>query len=170
MMREWIFWAVKGTVLMALLMGASYRDIRSRKVPDFYSALILLIALFTPDIQKWWGIFCAMPFLTAALTIGGIGGADIKIMGAAGMVLGFWEGLSAMSIGLAGMLLYHMGTAYSERDSKNNRPIHWCRFWQQGLFWSIWHMCPDNHNSEKGRRMHLLPFSIKIKRMKRGKP
>ena len=38
----------------------------------------------------------------------GIGGADIKLMGAAGMVLGFYEGIAAMVIGLAGMLLFHM--------------------------------------------------------------
>lgn len=52
---------------------------------------------------------CALPFFFAAMTIGGIGGADIKIMGAAGMVLGFHEGIAAMVIGLAGMLLFHMG-------------------------------------------------------------
>lgn len=133
MMREWIFWAVRGAVLMALLMGASYRDIRSRKVPDFYGALILLVALFTPDIQKWWGIFCAMPFLTAALTIGGIGGADIKIMGAAGMVLGFWEGLSAMSIGLAGMLLYHMGNSLLRKDQQKQQSYPLVPFLAAGI-------------------------------------
>lgn len=49
------------------------------------------------------------PFLLAALTVGGIGGADIKIMGAAGMVLGLRQGISAMIIGLLGMLAYHLG-------------------------------------------------------------
>ena len=42
------------------------------------------------------------------MTVGGIGGADIKIMGAAGMVLGLKQGMFAMIIGLAGMLAYHL--------------------------------------------------------------
>ena len=104
----WIWWAGKGVVVAVLLAGASYCDIRSRTVPDVYSALILLVALFTPDIEKWLGIFCAMPFLVAALTSGGIGGADIKIMGTAGMVLGFLEGISAIILGLSGMLIFHI--------------------------------------------------------------
>lgn len=132
-MREWIFWAVKGAVLMALLMGASYQDIRSRRVPDFYSVLILLVALFTPDIQKWWGIFCVVPFLTAALTTGGIGGADIKIMGAAGMVLGFWKGLFAMSVGLAGMLLYHMGNSLLKKGQQKQQSYPLVPFLAAGI-------------------------------------
>ena len=99
-MSAWIFWVGKGAALIALLIKASCCDIRTRKVPDYYSILIIMVALFTTNTGKWWGIFCA-------LTIGGIGGADIKIMGAAGMVLGFLEGISAMVLGLAGMLLFH---------------------------------------------------------------
>ena len=106
-MSAWIFWVGKGAALIALLIKASCCDIRARRVPDYYSILIIMVALFTTNTGKWWGIFCALPFFIAALTIGGIGGADIKIMGAAGMVLGFLEGISAMVLGLAGMLLFH---------------------------------------------------------------
>lgn len=106
-MITWICWAGKGALLTALMAGASCCDIRSRTVPNVYSILILLVALFTLDTGRWWGIFCALPFFVAALTIGGIGGADIKIMGAAGMVLGFLEGISAMVLGLSGMLIFH---------------------------------------------------------------
>ena len=41
--------------------------------------------------------------------VGGIGGADIKIMGAAGMVIGLIPGISAMIIGLLGMIAFHLG-------------------------------------------------------------
>lgn len=116
-MSAWIPWAGKGAVLIVLLIRASYCDICSRKVPDLYSVLIILVALFTPDTGKWWGIFCALPFFVAALTLGGIGGADIKIMGAAGMVLGFLEGMSAMVLGLAGMLLFHAVKKLSGKGS-----------------------------------------------------
>lgn len=101
-------WAGKGIALAVLLFGAAYSDIRCRKVPDSYSLGIILTALIMPDTEKWWGAMCALPFFVTAMTIGGIGGADIKLMGAAGMVLGFYEGIAAMVIGLAGMLVYHM--------------------------------------------------------------
>ena len=106
---EMAVWAEKGILFAALLIGASYCDIQSRKVPDIYSVLIIVTALFIPDLGKWWGILCGAPFLLAALTVGGIGGADIKIMGAAGMVLGLKQGIFAMIIGLFGMLAYHFG-------------------------------------------------------------
>ena len=73
------------------------------------TVFIIVTALFLPDVERWWGILCGCPFLLAALTVGGIGGADIKIMGAAGMVLGLRQGISAMIIGLLGMLAYHLG-------------------------------------------------------------
>lgn len=101
-------WAVKGIALAALLSGAAYRDIRCRKVPDRFSFGIMLLALVWPDMERWWGAMCALPFFFAAMTSGGIGGADIKLMGAAGMVLGFYGGITAMVIGLAGMLLFHL--------------------------------------------------------------
>ena len=78
-------WAGKGIVLAALLIGAACRDIRCRKVPDRFSLGIILTALIMPDTGRWWGVMCA-----------------------AGMVLGFYEGIAAMVIGLAGMLLFHM--------------------------------------------------------------
>ena len=101
-------WAGEGILFAALLIGASYCDIRTRKVPDIYSILLAATALLIPDFPKFWGILCGCPFLLAALTVGVIGGADIKIMGAAGMVLGLKQGMFAMIIGLAGMLAYHL--------------------------------------------------------------
>lgn len=119
-------WAGKGILFAALLIGASYCDIRSREVPDIYSALILMVALFMPDTERWWGILCGCPFLLAALTVGGIGGADIKIMGTAGMVLGLKQGLSAMIIGLCGMLTYHFGKKillHEKEKSEQSYPL-----------------------------------------------
>ena len=111
-------WAGKGILFATLLIGASYCDIRSREVPDIYSVLIIVTALFLPDVERWQGILCGCPFLLAALTDGGIGGADIKIMGAAGMVLGLKQGISAMIIGLLGMLAYHLGRKILSRNKE----------------------------------------------------
>ena len=103
-----IIWAVKGTVLFVLLILASYHDIKTRQIPDKYSIVIVLLALCAPRYENLWGIFCCLPFLIAALSVGGVGGADVKIMGSAGMVLGLIPGISAMTIGLLGMILFHL--------------------------------------------------------------
>lgn len=107
MIPSMIIWAVKGAALFVLLILASYHDIRTRQIPDTYSIVIVLLALCAPQYKNLWGVFCCLPFLTAAISVGGIGGADIKIMGAAGMVIGLVPGISAMMIGLLGMILFH---------------------------------------------------------------
>lgn len=119
--------------MAALLIKASCHDIRSRTVPDTYSVLILLTALFTPDIGKWWGIFCALPFFVTALTIGGIGGADIKIMGSAGMVLGFVEGISAMVLGLTGMLIFHAAKCLLRKGEEKEQSYPLVPFLSAGI-------------------------------------
>ena len=126
-------WAGRGILLALLLADASCCDIRSRKVPDRYSAWILMLALFTSDTGKWWGIFCALPFFIAALTSGGIGGADIKIMGAVGMVLGFLEGISAMVIGLSGMLIFHMAKCLLQKGKGKERSYPFIPFLAAGI-------------------------------------
>ena len=107
MIPSMIIWAVKGAALFVLLILASYHDIRTRQIPDTYSIVIALLALCAPQYKNLWGVFCCLPFFIAAISVGGIGGADIKIMGAAGMVIGLVPGISAMMIGLLGMILFH---------------------------------------------------------------
>ena len=101
--------AAKGVVLFVLLIITSYHDIKTRQIPDIYSMMLVLLALCVPHYENLWGVFCCLPFLIAAISVGGVGGADIKIMGAAGMVIGFVPGISAMIIGLLGMIVFHFG-------------------------------------------------------------
>ena len=107
-MRETV-WAGKGICFLMLLTGASIRDLKYRQVPDRYSVMLAILALVFPDMEKLWGILCACPLFIAALTIGGIGGADIKMTGAAGMVLGLGRGMAALIMGLSCMLIFHAG-------------------------------------------------------------
>lgn len=108
-MTPMLTWAVKGAVLFTLLIITSYHDIKTRQIPDIYSMMLVLLALCVPHYENLWGAFCCLPFLIAAIRVGGIGGADIKIMGAAGMVIGLIPGISAMIIGLLGMMVFHFG-------------------------------------------------------------
>ena len=108
-MTPMIIWAVKGSVLFVLLIITSYHDIKTRQIPEIYSMMLALLAICVPHYENLWGVFCCLPFLIAAISMGGIGGADIKIMGAAGMVIGLIPGISAMIIGLLGMIAFHLG-------------------------------------------------------------
>lgn len=114
-------WAGKGICFLFLLAGASIQDLKHRQVPDRYSVMLAILALVFPDTEKLWGILCACPFFIAALTIGGIGGADIKMMGAAGMVLGLGRGMAALITGLSCMLIFHAGRRLFLPESKREQ-------------------------------------------------
>lgn len=77
-------------------------------IPDKYHVFLLLTGFcrFTP--QQVWGIVLFLPFLIASVTCGGMGGGDIKLVGACGFVLGFWHGFLAVLIGLSLLLFYFL--------------------------------------------------------------
>lgn len=102
-------------MLFLLLLLAALSDVKSRIVSDRFSVLILLLSLIPPKPFQVSGLFCCLPFLLAAVTSGGIGGADIKIMSVSGLILGLKGGIAAMIIGLAGMLLFHGGNVIAGR-------------------------------------------------------
>ncbi len=113
---------LKGGIFIVLLLTASLIDVRKRIIPD---AICLAIALtgficFTP--VKLLGCLSALPLLIAALVWGGMGGGDIKLMAAAGFVLGFRGGMAAMVMGLAAMLLFYAGCFMVQRLRKRDCP------------------------------------------------
>lgn len=124
-MTGMVSWAVKGVALLVLLAMASYHDIKTRQIPDIYSMMLVLLALCAPHFENLWGVFCCLPFLIAAISVGGIGGADIKIMGAAGMVIGLVPGIAAMIIGLLGMITFHFGRCWlvGKMQRKQSYPL-----------------------------------------------
>jgi len=48
-----------------------------------------------------------VPFLLAALIRDGMGGGDIKLMAAAGLVLGLQKSMAAIIMGLTALLVFH---------------------------------------------------------------
>lgn len=128
-----MLWAVKGFLFFSLLAGASYCDIRFRTIPDSFSILLVAVALIGLQPYRFLGILCGIPFLLAAVTVGGIGGADIKIMGTAGMVLGLREGMLAMLIGLSCMIIYHIGKAILLRDIEKKKSYPLIPFLATGM-------------------------------------
>ncbi|WP_088224634.1 A24 family peptidase [Desulfosporosinus sp. FKB] len=106
---------VQGGLFAALLLAASVFDIRKKIIPDSICFGITLTGLLTFEPVKLAGIFTAALFLTAALLFGGMEGGDIKLMAAAGLVLGFSKSMAAAVIGLTALLVFHTGNTIIQK-------------------------------------------------------
>lgn len=98
---------LQGGLFIILLLAASIFDIKKRIIPDAICLFIALTGLIGFEPVRLFGILAALPLLLAALLWSGMGGGDIKLMAAAGLILGFQRGLAAMMIGLTAMLLFY---------------------------------------------------------------
>lgn len=100
---------LQGVLFSFLILLASYTDIKRREIPDTICVLLVLIGFLKFGFQNLLGIFIALPFLIAAmLKEKSIGGGDIKLTAAVGFVLGFWEGIYGLIIGLTLFILFYI--------------------------------------------------------------
>lgn len=106
---------VQGGFFAALLLAASILDVRKRIIPDSTCLGIALTGLLTFEPVKLAGILAAALFLIAAMLFGGMGGGDIKLMAAAGLVLGFNKSMDAAVIGLTVLLVFHAGNTIIQK-------------------------------------------------------
>ena len=100
---------MQGGLFAVLLLAASVSDIRKKIIPDSICLGITLTGLLSFEPVKLAGILAAVLFLITALLFGGMDGGDIKLMAAAGLVLGFSKSMSATVIGLTALLVFHAG-------------------------------------------------------------
>ena len=92
-----------------LLMAASVWDLRKRIIPDSICLLIALTGLIDFSPVNLLGVLAALPLLLAALyKPEGIGGGDIKLTAAAGMVLGFGGCTAGLLLGLTASLFFYL--------------------------------------------------------------
>lgn len=76
------------------LFGASFSDLKHRKIPNLFPILITLLAL---QNFHFWGALLALPFLiTAMVDPEKVGGGDIKLTAGIGVFLGWNQGLVAL--------------------------------------------------------------------------
>lgn len=100
---------LQAALFFYLLVLVSVWDIRFRMIPDRIQAGIALLALLDFSPENLLGILGALPYLAVALAVDGregIGGGDVKLAGAIGLVLGLSASLTASMLGLAGFVLY----------------------------------------------------------------
>lgn len=102
---------IKGFIFSQILLFTAYNDLRTRKIPDFVHIIIIFAGLinFEP-IDSILGFFAVIiPFLLIAmLNDGGIGGGDVKLMGACGFLLGVEGGVFASIIGLTIAICFNL--------------------------------------------------------------
>ena len=98
------FPAMLQTALFAvLLLAAAWIDYQEHIIPDILNLGIALSALLCFRPANLWGLLAAVPFMVAAMG-GGMGGGDVKMVSACGLVLGFWDAMFGCLIGLFLML------------------------------------------------------------------
>lgn len=97
---------LQAVFFIALLCSASLLDFRKRIVPDWICLFIASISVLDFAPERLTGIIISLPFLLAAVLFGGMGGGDIKLMAACGLVLGLPKGLLAAMAGLNLLLIY----------------------------------------------------------------
>lgn len=98
---------IRLALFFLVLSSAAVSDIRKRIVPDWMPFLIVGISLIPPEPVYLTGLFAALPLLIAGITIGGIGGGDIKLTGACALVLGLERTLAGLLMALSFLLLFH---------------------------------------------------------------
>jgi leader peptidase (prepilin peptidase)/N-methyltransferase len=113
---------VQAVFFIALLTAASVIDVRKRIIPDSICALVALAGLIHFSPAMLFGPIAALPLLIAAVCKqDSIGGGDIKLTAACGLVLGLSGGIAGMIAGLAAMLLFYAGTAVIRRIRKDRK-------------------------------------------------
>lgn len=94
---------VQGVLFICLMVGASYMDIKKRVIPPIIWSLVALISVLDFRMLHLLGILAAFPLLVIAVWIAPnrLGGGDIKLVAATGLVLGLQATNFAVIVGLS---------------------------------------------------------------------
>lgn len=98
---------VRLVVFFLALSLAAVSDMRSRVIPDWMPCMIAAVSLLPPRQVCAAGMAACLPLLAAGITAGGIGGGDIKLTAACGLVLGFQRTFMGLLLALCLLLVWH---------------------------------------------------------------
>ncbi len=125
-----IAWIVKGIAFALILLYASVQDRTNREADNCLFVMILLLCLCNASrlsLSSMLGGFGITFVPTLAMTVlctKGFGGADIKIAGASGLMLGFAGGAVGYIAGLLFSVIFNL--IYNKvkgRDNSNSFPM-----------------------------------------------
>lgn len=111
---------IRLALFFVLLSLAAVADIRERIIPNWIPLLIAGVSLIPSEPVYLTGLLVALPLLIAGITAGGIGGGDIKLTGACGLVLGFEKNLAGLLMALSLLLLFHAASKCVRKIRKVN--------------------------------------------------
>ncbi len=104
---------IRLALFFLLLLWAAFSDMRERIIPDRISIMIAAVSMMPPDGARFAGALVCLPLFLAGITIGGIGGGDIKLAGACGLVLGLPRAFVGLFAALCLLMVFHaVGKAY----------------------------------------------------------
>ena len=110
---------------------AAVMDIRTRTIPDWLVVLVALTSVLPPGTPNFLGVLAGLPLLLAGITIGGIGGGDVKLMGACGLILGASQALTGLFLALCLLVLWHaagnMGRKKNRKKQKEEKESIRCQ-------------------------------------------
>ena len=88
------------------LFLAAVMDIRTRTIPDWLVVLVALTSMLPPG----------QPNL-----LGGIGGGDVKLMGACGLILGASQALTGLFLALCLLVLWHAAGGMGRKKNRKKQ-------------------------------------------------
>ena len=104
-----VAWILKGVAFALILLYASVEDFTKREADDCLWVMILLLCITNASgLSLWSTILCK----------NGFGGADIKIAGASGLMLGFMSGSIGYLIGLLFAVVFNL--IYNKVKGRSN--------------------------------------------------
>ena len=111
---------IRLALFFLVLSLAAVSDIRKRMIPDWMPLFVAGVSLLPTEPVYPTGLLVALPLLVAGITVGGIGGGDIKLTGACGLVLGFERTLAGLLMALSLLLLFHAARRCIRKIRKMN--------------------------------------------------
>ncbi len=122
---------VKGVILVGILLYASVTDIKTRRVPDSVSLMLLILAFVDMDMTSLPSmligaatVFIPQLALAVIRPDRAIGGADLKISTALAFLLGATRGIFALVVGMLIAVIYMaIYNKVNGKDQKGSFPL-----------------------------------------------
>ena len=98
---------IRMLLFFIVLSLAAVRDLKDRIIPDGLVILLMAVSVIPPGTIHPEGLLAALPLFVTGVMAGGIGGGDIKLTGACGLVLGFARTTAGLLVGLLALIGFH---------------------------------------------------------------